>query len=107
MYGMPTEDAYVGIIAQEIQEFAPYTITPYMQVDNEGNKIEYLSYDGTAITYMLVNAVQEQQEEIEEKANQILILEQNNKSLEARLNIIEAILFKNQDYATSKTYFAQ
>lgn len=75
MYDMPTEEAYVGIIAQEIQEFAPYTITPYMQVDNEGNKIEYLSYDGTAITYMLVNAVQEQQEEIEEKANQILILE--------------------------------
>jgi hypothetical protein len=96
MYGMSTEESYVGIIAQEIQEFAPYTITPYMQKDNEGNKIEYLSFNGTAITYMLVNAVQEQQADIQEKANQISILEQNNKSLEARLTKIEALLFKDQ-----------
>ena len=56
---------YVGIIAQEMQQIAPYMI------DDSG---EYLTYDGTALTYMLVNAVQEQQNIIERQQEQIDML---------------------------------
>jgi len=86
-FGLPTEERYVGIIAQEMQEVAPYTITPYIETDDKtGESGEYLSYNGTAVTYMLVNAVQEQQEIIEEKDEKI-------KELEDRLTKIEAALF--------------
>jgi len=68
----------IGIVAQEMQEIAPYTVKPFTLVEWEENydedaveKIksekEYLSYNGNALQYMLVNAIQEQQEIIEEQ----------------------------------------
>lgn len=72
-FGLPDSDRYVGVIAQEIQEIAPYTVTPYTETDpDSGESGEYLSYNGTAVVYMLVNATQEQQALIErqEKENQ-------------------------------------
>ena len=47
---------YVGVIAQELQQIAPY------MVKDIG---EYLSVDPSALTYVLINAVKEQQAEIE------------------------------------------
>ncbi|MEM9885091.1 MAG: tail fiber domain-containing protein [Bacteroidota bacterium] len=97
MYGLPTEERYVGIIAQEMQEVAPYTITPYIETDDEtGEQAEYLSYDGTAVTYMLVNAVQEQQEIIE-------AVKKENKELKDRLAKIEALLFDKDKKANAST----
>lgn len=58
---LPTDREYVGIIAQEMQGIAPYTIGSF---NYEGT--EYLNYDGSAIRYMLVNAVKEQQATINE-----------------------------------------
>ena len=52
---------YHGIIAQEMQEIAPYMIGEF-----ELNGTTYLNYDGNALIYMLVNAIQEQQQQIEE-----------------------------------------
>ena len=46
---------YVGVIAQELQAVAPY------MVDASG---EYLTVDPSAFTYMLLNAVKEQQSQI-------------------------------------------
>ncbi|MEM8527283.1 MAG: tail fiber domain-containing protein [Bacteroidota bacterium] len=95
-FGLPTDERYVGIIAQEMKEVAPYTIKPYTDKDEEtGESGEYLNYNGTAVTYMLVNAVQEQQIIIEEKDKRI-------DELEARLAKIEATLF-GKDKANSKT----
>ena len=67
---------YVGVIAQEMQKIAPYTVEEVDVTFEEGEKrtIEYdkiLTYDGTAVTYMLVNAVKEQQEQIEERDAQL------------------------------------
>lgn len=47
---------YVGVIAQELQQVAPY------MVDASG---EYLKVDPSAFTYLLVNAVKDQQAQIE------------------------------------------
>jgi len=99
-FGLPTEERYVGIIAQEMQEVAPYTITPYIETDDEtGESGEYLSYNGTAVTYMLVNAVQEQQEIIEQQNVRIQQQEETieelknyNAELEVRLQKLETLL---------------
>jgi len=85
-FGLPTEERYVGIIAQEMQEVAPYTITPYIETDDKtGESGEYLSYNGTAVTYMLVNAVQEQHVIMQDLKNE-------NEELKERLAKIEAML---------------
>ena len=54
------DKTYHGIIAQEMQEIAPYMIGEF-----ELDGTTYLNYDGNALIYMLVNAIQEQQQQIE------------------------------------------
>ncbi|MEM1119336.1 MAG: tail fiber domain-containing protein [Bacteroidota bacterium] len=63
--GMPTDKSYVGVVAQEMQKVAPYTVASVTYRAEGRAPKNYLTYDGTAVTYMLVNAVQEQQELIE------------------------------------------
>jgi len=71
-YQLPTDKRFVGVIAQEIQKIAPYTVSSYTAEDEEtGSQGEYLNYDGTAIIYMLVNATQEQQELIKAQQTEI------------------------------------
>lgn len=57
---------FVGIIAQELKPVAPYMIGEFTYTAPDGQKENYMDYDGTAMTYILINAVKEQQEEIEE-----------------------------------------
>ena len=60
--GLPDDGKkYVGIIAQEMQQIAPYTIDTF----KDSTDTEYLNYDSNAITYVLINAVKEQQAVIE------------------------------------------
>lgn len=63
------EKQYVGVIAQEIQKIAPYMTEKTETYDTEGKakSSEYLSLDPNAFTYMLINAVQEQQEMLVEQ----------------------------------------
>ena len=58
--GYPTEPEYIGVIAQEIQEVAPYMVETVEMED-----ASYLTVDGSAMIYMLVNAVQELAEQNE------------------------------------------
>lgn len=69
--------SYVGIIAQEVQEVAPYMIGSYQAPKSPKNTEleEILNYDGgTYMLYVLVNSVKEQQKQIEE-------LKESNKKL--------------------------
>lgn len=62
--GMPQETG-IGIIAQELQRIAPYMVHPWTYKQNEeANAEEYLGVDNGPMTYMLINAVKEQQEMI-------------------------------------------
>jgi hypothetical protein len=92
---------YVGIIAQEMQEVAPYMVDEVMMgqqftEDEEGNEIltkegeAFLSYDGSALSYMLVNAVQEQQKQIDVlEPNRVIELEKAIEEKDARINALE------------------
>lgn len=81
-----TEQEYVGIIAQEMQEIAPYMVEekPMGQIveeDANGKEViikqgtNYLSYDPNALWYITVNAIKEQQTIIEKQAKRIEALE--------------------------------
>ena len=89
----------VGILAQEIQQIAPNMVSNYSYVksassgigfeddNSRAEKEDFLKYNGNALQYMLVNAIKQQQEIIEEKDAQIEDLE--NRFLELEKAITE------------------
>lgn len=58
--GTDTEKEYVGVIAQELKAVAPYMLGSF-----EMKGTEYYDVDNSAMMYMLINAVKEQQIQIE------------------------------------------
>ncbi|NNF33050.1 MAG: tail fiber domain-containing protein [Saprospiraceae bacterium] len=71
--GFDPDQTHVGIIAQDMQKIAPYTVKQLNKNDKENN---YLSYNGTPLTFILVNAIKQQQEIIDQQNEQITQLEQ-------------------------------
>ncbi len=63
--GMPKETG-VGVIAQELQEVAPYMVGNWSYKDKENHTTEYLGVDNGAMTYMLINAVKELSTKVEQ-----------------------------------------
>jgi hypothetical protein len=77
-------NTHVGIIAQEVQEVAPYMIGSYEASPSpESTKQEeILNYDGgTYMIYVLVNSVKEQQKTIEQQAAAIKALQKEVQAL--------------------------
>jgi hypothetical protein len=72
--GFDTKPEYVGIIAQDLQKIAPYMVSTVKR-----KNAEYLSVDNSAMTYMLINAVKEQQQQIELLKAEIELLKKANK----------------------------
>lgn len=58
--GYDSSKEYIGVLAQELQQVAPYMVNTF-----DRNSKEYLGVDNSAMVYMLINAVKEQQEQIE------------------------------------------
>ena len=81
------ESEFVGVSAQEMQQVAPYMVKTvsvgerYAE-DAQGRETlakageDYLAYDPSALVYLLVNAVQDQQSLIEEQRRRIDALEE-------------------------------
>lgn len=59
--GYDTKPEYVGVLAQEIKSIAPYMVSSF-QMKGES----YYNVNNSAMTYMLINAVKEQQLQIDE-----------------------------------------
>ncbi len=68
---MPTTETYIGIIAQEMKEIAPYTVGKFSYQDSLGNKTEYLDYDANAVTYIMINAIKELSAEVKSLKEQL------------------------------------
>lgn len=81
--GMDTKPEYVGVIAQELKEVAPYMVGTF-----EKDGVEYFDVDNSAMMYLLVNAVQEQQKEKETQTAKIESLEKQVADLNAKLNLL-------------------
>ena len=68
---MPRETG-VGIIAQDLQKIAPYMVKDWLfRADEKDSGTTYLGVDNGPMTYMLINAVKEQQQQIEKQQKQI------------------------------------
>jgi hypothetical protein len=52
--GYDTDEQFIGVVAQELKEVAPYMVGTF-----EMDGVEYYNVDNSAMTYMLINAVQE------------------------------------------------
>jgi hypothetical protein len=59
--GLPTDKDYVGVIAQEAQAVAPYTVSAYRAKlhPQDAEETELLHFDSGALTFMTINAVRE------------------------------------------------
>ena len=68
--GFDTHPEYVGVIAQELKK-----VTPYMTGTFEHDGQEYLDVNNSAMTYLLINSVKEQQQQLSEKDKRIHALE--------------------------------
>mgnify|MGYP000201925366 CR=1 FL=1 len=86
--GMPQETG-VGIIAQELQKIAPYMVNTWQYKEENGSTTDYLGVDNGAMTYMLINAVQEQQEVIESQDQELDELRDMIINLKQKVDAIE------------------
>ncbi len=115
-----SDKEYVGVIAQDMQRIAPYTVGSFtykniVATAEEGKLVPtekvlsedtYLSYDANAVTYMLVNAIKEQQKEIEARDAKIAELESRMERLEQLvLNIGNNTTIQTLDLADTRTGF--
>jgi hypothetical protein len=64
--GYDTKPSYVGVVAQDLQKIAPYMVGKFKK-DNE----EFLDINTSAMTYMMINAIKEQQKMIEDLKKEI------------------------------------
>jgi hypothetical protein len=91
--GIETGDKkFVGIIAQEMQKIAPYTIGTFIHQDSLGKKTEYLDYDANAVTYILINAVKEV---VEQKDTELRAMNKLVSEMSERLKQLEQIVASN------------
>lgn len=85
--GLPTDRQFVGVIAQDMQVLAPYSVGEFIYQDSSGAEERYLDYDPSALTYTLVNAVKELQRQNEQQLEEI-------KALRDALTEVKALLGK-------------
>lgn len=67
--GYDTEKRYVGVVAQELKAISPYMVSDLNMHAPDGSA--YLQVDNSAMTYMLINAVKEQQSQMTETKKEI------------------------------------
>lgn len=79
--GHDTEPEYIGVIAQELKEVAPYMVSE--------NEEGYLDVDNSAMTYMLINAVKELSSQNKDLLN---VIDQFNTRLNEQEKILEALV---------------
>jgi hypothetical protein len=75
-----TEKEFIGFIAQDVEEIAPYMVSIFDDSDGPSSLADKRVLDTSALNQILVNAIQEQQVHIE--------------SLEERVNHLESLLLK-------------
>jgi hypothetical protein len=88
--GHDTSVEHVGVIAQELQNVAPEMVQETEMELLDGSKGNYLNVDPSALTYMLINGMKDQQIMIEELQKQNAQLASQVKDLNDRLLVLTA-----------------
>jgi Chaperone of endosialidase len=77
--GHDTRVEHVGVIAQQLQRVSPAMVSENPMELIDGTTNTYLSVDPSAFTYMLINAIKEQQQQIDALNERIRQLEKENE----------------------------
>jgi len=95
--GTITDKNFIGLLAQDLQEVAPELVSDYViRVDGDDNEVgfksskTYLKIHDSQIKYLMINAMQEQQQMIDKKDAQINDLMDRVAKLEAGLSNISS-----------------
>lgn len=92
-----SDETYVGVIAQEVQEIVPSMVKEHEFTDKSAKTYQgYLSVDPNEFTYMLINAVKELEQQVKE-------LSQEVKDLKSEPSIISSVI----EGGTRIAYLAQ
>ena len=84
---------HVGTIAQEIQQVAPFMITDWDYTSEDGSEKEtYLGVDYGAMDFILVNAIKEQQQMINDQEDEIAQLKAQLEAQQQEIQQIKALL---------------
>ena len=78
--GYTSDDEHIGVLAQELNEVAPYMVGTF---DKDGE--EYMQVDNSAMTYMLINATKELKALNDQTQEQLSKLEEENAVLKAQM----------------------
>ena len=92
--GMPANEQFVGLMAQDLQEIAPYMVKEWTHENENGNgkKQNYLSVDYGAMDFILINAIREQQQQLEMKEEKINGLQKSIAVLQQKFTDMEQAL---------------
>ncbi len=90
--GMPADEQFVGIMAQDLQEIAPYMVKEWTHENKNGDKHSYLSIDYGAMDFVLINAIREQQRQLEIKEEKINGLQKDMEDLQQKFTGMEQAL---------------
>lgn len=74
--GLPPT-THVGVLAQELQQIAPHMVGTFTAKQPDGTPTQYLSVDNGAMVYMLINAVKQLQQTIEQQQTEINTIKAN------------------------------
>lgn len=84
-----TETEFIGFVAQDVENVAPYMVSQYDDSDGPSGLSDKRVFDGSALTQILVNAIQEQQAQISNLEDRIarlekLLLQENSATSEVK-----------------------
>ena len=93
----PTRDEHIGYLAQAIQAIAPYMVTSRKGklTPDDTQETDLLDYNGHALVFILVNAIQE----LTARLVTLETLPGRLERLEARLHQLEAAAASTEDAA--------
>lgn len=89
--GMDANKEWIGILAQDMEAIAPYSISSFTAED--GN--EYLAFDPSSLDFILINAVKELQSEVRNLKTE-LSAKGDVSSMSERLAKLEKLILQDQ-----------
>lgn len=75
---------YIGFIAQEVEKVTPYMVTTFDDSKGPSGLSDKRQFDESALTKIMVNAIQEQQALIEKLTKQVELLNQKIEQIEKK-----------------------
>lgn len=98
---------YVGVLAQDMLDIAPYTVKEMplgqkVEEDQNGKEVIidqghlYYTYDGSSLTYMLINAVQELSKQVNDQKNMIHALQVKLEKLDQTTDRASVLELENE-----------